>query len=92
MSLGSIHIPGRLRLNLKDKQLFSVTLRYNTEFMGTFSILVLKAELVLMFQRFTIICFCVIRGSEGGGGGRGLGPPPSENSNLLKFTNFDRLS
>lgn len=28
----------------------------------------------------------------GRGGGRGLGPPPSENSNLLKFTNFDRLS
>lgn len=26
------------------------------------------------------------------GRGRGLGPPPSENSNLLKFTNFDRLS
>lgn len=27
-----------------------------------------------------------------GEGGRGLGPPPSENSNLLKFTNLDRLS
>lgn len=26
-------------------------------------------------------------GRVGGGGGRGLGPPSSENSNILKFTN-----
>lgn len=34
----------------------------------------------------------LLRHTRIGRGGRGLGPPPSENSNLLKFTNFDRLS
>lgn len=49
-----------------------------------------KAELVLMFQRFTIICFCVIRGSEDGGrgGGSGFGSASIRKFKLIKIYTF----